>query len=570
MENNQTLPKLQVKHLVYLGIFLLALGLRLFAAGRLAITQPEADILLRLTRDGLASSSRGSLLYQLLTLPLMDLFGSGRLVVRFWLIFAGAVLTLVPLLFEDWIGEKPALILSALFALDPFGSAASLQLNSSLLTLCTLFVSLGLFHRGKYFSGVLVFLIFMLSGRAVLYPLGLGLIFALVLYLQKETNSIKRLFLAIRQSIGENIRTILIVLVGLVLVLFLLQIPLSDSLNDIFAMFTNWGQPYALGSSPQLFPIALVSYVPLGILCLLFPAHSVEGRKLFPYLFLISLLALILVTVNPGHQVLDLVWVSSPLWVIAAINLSTLMDQLKTYLSSMKIKIYTLIVVCLLVSLSLTVAMLIYQIQYGLDLVGNLLSTISLFAMIAMVVLFMAYNDTVPLALTALRCGLILVVLVFQIAFSWRSLGLNGNPAGEILWNGYFEGAQTVEDIIWNANLDRTGSGLDMSVGLINPSNGAVEWEISQKFKVEELESVTTDQRLAVLITDSRDGLNSGSADGYYGQDFNATSYPLWIWQPGKNLSDMDFWFWLIFRQGQMMRETNFVWVNKTLFTNTF
>ena len=295
-----------------------------------------------------------------------------------------------------------------------------------------------------------------------------------------------------------------------------------------------------------------------------------QSRRYFPYLFLISLLALILVTVNPGHQVLDLVWVSSPLWVIAAINLSALVDQLKAYLSSVRIKLYTLIVVCLLVSLSLTVVMLIYQIQYGLDLVGNLLSTISLLAMIAMVVLFMAYNDTVPLALTALRCGLILVVLIFQIAFSWRSLGLNGNPAGEILWDGYFEGAQTVEDIIWNANLERTGSGLDMSVGFINPSNSAVEWEISQKFKVEELESVTTDQRLAVLITDSRDGLNSGSADGYYGQDFNANSYPLWIWQPGKSLSDMDYWFWLIFRQGQMMRETNFVWANKTLFINNY
>ena len=570
MENNQRLQNLQVKHLVYLGIFLLALGLRLFAANRLVITQPEADILFRLTRDGAVSTSRGSLLYQLLTLPLMDLFGSGRLVVRLWLILAGAVLTLVPLLFEDWLGEKQALILSALFALDPFGNAASLQLNSSLLTLCTLLVSLGLFHRRKYFSGVLVFLAFMLSGRAVLYPLGLGLIFALVLYLQKELAPVKDFSLAILQSIRENIRTILIVLAGLVLVLFLLQIPLSDSLNDVFAMFTNWGQPYALGSSPQLFPIALVSYVPLGILSLLFPARSMQSRRYFPYLFLVSLLALILITMNPGHHVLDLVWVSSPLWVITAINLSALVDQLKAYLSSVRIKLYTLIVVCLLVSLSLTVVMLIYQIQYGLDLVGNLLSTISLLAMIAMVVLFMAYNDTVPLALTALRCGLILVVLVFQIAFSWRSLGLNGNPAGEILWDGYFEGAQTVEDIIWNANLDRTGSGLDMSVGFINPSNSAVEWEISQKFKVEELESVTTDQRLAVLITDSRDGLNSGSADGYYGQDFNANSYPLWIWQPGKSLSDMDYWFWLIFRQGQMMRETNFVWANKTLFINNY
>ena len=350
MENNQRLQNLQVKHLVYLGIFLLALGLRLFAARRLVITQPEADILLRLTQDGAVSTGRGSLLYQLLTLPLMELYGSGRLVVRLWLVLAGTGLTLVPLLFEDWLGERPALILSALFALDPFGSAASLQLNSSLLTLCTLLVSFGFFHHRKYFTGILFFLAFMLSGRAILYPLGLGLIFALVLYLQKELASVKEPFLAIRQSIRENIRAILAVLAGLVLVLFLLQIPLSDSLNDIFAMFTNWGQPYALGSNPQLFPIALLSYIPLGILSLLFPARSMQSRRFFPYLFLVSLLALILIAVNPGHQVLDLIWVSSLLWVIAAINFSALMDNLEIYFSSAKIKIYTFIVVCLLVS----------------------------------------------------------------------------------------------------------------------------------------------------------------------------------------------------------------------------
>ena len=61
---------------------------------------------------------------------------------------------------------------------------------------------------------------------------------------------------------------------------------------------------------------------------------------------------------------------------------------------------------------------------------------------------------------------------------------------------------------------------------------------------------MTTDQRLAVLITDSRDGLNSGSADGYYGQDFNANSYPLWIWQPGKSLSDMDLLVLVDFQAG--------------------
>jgi len=172
--------------------------------------------------------------------------------------------------------------------------------------------------------------------------------------------------------------------------------------------------------------------------------------------------------------------------------------------------------------------------------------------------------------LTALRWSLVIIVAVFQLAFTWRALGLNGNPAGEILWGGYFEGAETVDQMVQNTALTRTDTNLDMVVGIVQPTNSAVTWELARHFPVEELTGVTTDQRLAVLITPDRDGLSGGSADGYYGQDFNVNSYPFWIWQPGSSLTDANYWFWLFFRKVEMMRETNFIWVNKSLFENSY
>jgi len=81
---DKTRSPLRVKHLIYLIIFSITLVFRLYAAEKLNITQSEADILLNLTRTSEATSgSSGSLLYQLLTLPLMAIFGSGNLVVRF-------------------------------------------------------------------------------------------------------------------------------------------------------------------------------------------------------------------------------------------------------------------------------------------------------------------------------------------------------------------------------------------------------------------------------------------------------------------------------------------------------
>ncbi|MDK2982224.1 MAG: hypothetical protein PWQ55_2571 [Chloroflexota bacterium] len=568
MDHKDNLAQWQVKHLIYLGIFTLTLGFRAYAAVHLNITQSEADILLNLTQAGAVDGSRGSLLYQMLTLPLMALFGNGNLVVRFWPLLAGALLTLAPLLFEDWLGEVPALVLAGLLALDPFGTAAALQLSSGMLTLATLIIGAGLLHRRKSLAGLLVLLACLLSGRAVLYPLAVGALLVLVLFLQREMESAKVAFQTVKQAVQDHIRVIAMVLVILVALVFVLGIPLSDMLNDVLSMFDNWNQPYALGSSPQLYPIALASYIPLALVCLFFPSRSDTGRRLFPYILLVSLLALILASLNPGHQVPDLVWASSPLWIAVAFNLGALLDHAGDH--PCRVWLYALIIAVLLVSLVLTVVMLIYQMQYGLDLVGNLLAAIALLVMVTMVVLFLAYNDTVPMALTALRWGLLAVVLVGQMAYTSRALGLNGSPSGEILWGGYYEGSDTVVDIIDNSNLESLSSGVDMSVGILQPANSAVEWALARQYPMQELSGVSIDQRLAVLVSGERDALDAGSADGYFGQDFNANSYPLWIWQPGKSLSDMDFWFWLVFRQGQIMRETDYIWVNKILFVNSY
>lgn len=74
------------------------------------------------------------------------------------------------------------------------------------------------------------------------------------------------------------------------------------------------------------------------------------------------------------------------------------------------------------------------------------------------------------------------------------------------------------------------------------------------------------EKQFAVVITEASSGSVESAVDGYYGQDFIANSYPAWTWQPVSSLVDSDFWYWLLMRQGQMIHETNYIWVNNNQF----
>ena len=171
-----------------------------------------------------------------------------------------------------------------------------------------------------------------------------------------------------------------------------------------------------------------------------------------------------------------------------------------------------------------------------------------------------------PLAFKALKISLLVIILFLQLSFSWRSVGLNGNPAGEIFWNGYFEGGELVRETIDNADLEVLIDGVDSQVAFLDNENAAVKWAVGVEYPYTDHLYGLVDTRYAVIISASNQAVPDESEDGYYGQDFVSSRYPLWTWQPFKSLLSSDFWVWLFFRQGQMLNEYNYIWVNKTLF----
>ncbi len=141
---------LKLKHLLVGLTFGAVLTIRLVAANLLEITKPESQILFEITRNPGNLIGQASILYQILTVPLIRFFGSGNLVVRFWPVLATSVLILLPIFLEDIFGSRPAVLLAFLLALDPFLNANAIQINGSALTICCLALLIVFLQRRKF------------------------------------------------------------------------------------------------------------------------------------------------------------------------------------------------------------------------------------------------------------------------------------------------------------------------------------------------------------------------------------------------------------------------------------
>jgi hypothetical protein len=346
----------------------------------------------------------------------MRFLGNGSLIVRFWPVLAGSILVLLPLLFEDVLGTRPAVLLSVLLALDPFINANSIQINGSALTLCALALSVAFLRKQKMLPGVLAFLSFMLSGEAIFYGLLLALFITLVAAIEKKPNLLAQTWGKVWDYCRNHLPAIAVVIFVLVGTTFLLSVRFSDFVGNFLFFFQKWGQPCAIGNAPQLYPVALLSYLPFGVtLLLITPGREKEA---FPSFLagIWMLVLLVCIALNPGHQILDLVWISLPIAIMGAQRVDGVISQIEENPS--RIRIYTLIFSALMISLFIIAVMVIYQYNWDLSVVSRLLSLISMLIMITISFIFLAYSESVSLAATTVRASLLIILFVIQAGFS--------------------------------------------------------------------------------------------------------------------------------------------------------
>jgi len=555
---------LSLKHAIYGLIAISCLIIRGYAAHQLPITKAEASILLQSLYANGNADNNFTVWNQILSMPIMDFFGTGNLAVRFWVLLASCTIPLLPLFFEEEIGERAALIWAFFLALDPFQIANSLQIHGNTFAILLFLLCTGFFLRGKYLFALLCLLALTISGTggwaAIIFMLAMIGFSAL----RKENKLFSEAILHVESQFKKNLHKWPFFIFLAAIIIFFMRVRVSASIDGFLAIVSGWNKPFAVNAKPTLFPIALAAYLPLGVICAILLPKEEKRNKVRVYLHFWITLSLLLISIYPGHKLIDLGWTSLAVWLFGAINLDYFLGRIKTL--PRKNLVYGSVLLCILISISLTASGLLYQIHHGMNPLSQLLAFAVITIIFCLILLLLAFNESFPKALLLAQLALLAMGTFMQFSSSWRTSGISTDPSQEILWEGYFQDVDLVNNIIQNADLAKIDGIPDKFVAFVEYDNAAIIWAIQHAYPTVNSPHYLPDSEPAVIIAKDDAPLDLLNMGSYYGQRFVSDSYPLWIWEPLKSIANSDFWYWLWFRMGQKVKENSIIWVNHEIF----
>ena len=557
---NQSKTEINLFHLFIPGIFILAFVIRLYGLSNINFSNSEAEVLLSIT--GIKPSSSNSLLYDLILKVMLSFGIKGILGFRLINAFIGSLIVLLPILFFQEIGKKPAILASLFFAFDPFGIVNSIIFSGSTLTI--FFIGLlveSIVHKRNYLIQLIIILL-VGHGRGLGFFLLISFLFLMVLFFI-DRDTLKRFQSIVRENTSTNKNFLVAGLfIFIVTILsFVTKTPISNLASDIVNFVLAWSKNYQIGNFPIVYPFAIFAYIPFAIiasLIFLIKKPKVEMKK-FKLVFLWTALAFLIITFSPGHLIIDLLWVSLPLWLITALLVSNYMpEQFYTLKDNLP---FIGILLAISVNIVLNIVALVYQSVWGMDISNTLLATLLICVFIIVLVLYQAYTASTTKAFSALFLVVLFFFGLLQLSISARTVGTNHKPENEILWNGYYEDQDIVKEIIKITKASIFGTSGILNIFIDGQMNNPIVWALNkEKLFFQKSDTLLTNSEVIVSVNKTI----SLNGEAYQGQEFISNSYPIWTWDPVHSLVSTDFWDWFIFRNNQQYKEYNSIWINKT------
>lgn len=311
-------PPLKTEQVLYFGILLLALALRL---GRLN-TSPLNEFEAQAALPAYQLANGGSVdlgdqpAYVLLTGFTFFLIKSSDFLARFWPAIFGSLFVVLPFFWRDLLGRRAALLLSLALALDPGFVAVSRLASGRMLAVAAFFIAVTAWRYKRSAAAGVVFGIALLSAPTI-YIGVLGGLIVWALFFSKSLH-IER----------ARLRPALIAAAATLLfgATFFFGTPqgLAGFGNVLAGFLAGWVAPStSLLSKGLELSFALVTYGLPALTFGLIAAGKAWSRRepAGQILSLWALANLIILLVYPGRQVADLLWVLLPLWALAAMEI---------------------------------------------------------------------------------------------------------------------------------------------------------------------------------------------------------------------------------------------------------
>ncbi|HUF38057.1 MAG TPA: hypothetical protein VMN57_06010 [Anaerolineales bacterium] len=317
------LSRFKISHFLIVLILVLGVFVRLNGLGEAPLSDTEARVALQaraLAGGGAYGGSGTHAGAVALTGLVFFIFGDTDFLARLVPALAGVLLVAAPWVLRGRIGEGPALVAAAGLAIDPLLVGVSRLADGPMLAAGPLFLAISLRiantgeggANGRILTGVL-------AGLAILAGPGawLGLLILLLVWIAGRFAGIRTETGVDRAAFGREAAAFGIT-AAIVGTLFM-QAPegVGALAGGLGAFLQGWISPQAVPAVRLL--IGLAGYH--GLVILLAGAYSWRMRASAPpairVLWLLAVAALTLVVLYPGRQVADLVWVVTPLWLLA-------------------------------------------------------------------------------------------------------------------------------------------------------------------------------------------------------------------------------------------------------------
>ena len=554
-------PEFNLFHLAIFGIFMVSLAIRIYGSLSVNITNPEAEILLSVSK--IKTYGSATFFYSLMIRIVQFLGFNGDLGLRIINVVMGSLITILPAMFYREIGKHTAIISSLLLSFDPFGIANSVAFSGNIMTVFFLGLLIEAILHNRDHLIYLIILLLIGHGRGLGYFILITLIlFAFLFFINRNI-----IFINVRlmkEKIFKNKKN-MVAGSGIILILVLAiiyRVPFSNIATDISDFISGWGNNYQTGNFPIVYPFAIFSYIPLALVFASFFLLS-STNKIYRFNGLSALwlaFSVAIIAFYPRHLILDLVWVSIPLTIFASISIEKILfadvNLIKDDWPFLVIFFSTGI------NLVLNIISFVYRSIWGLDVTNALLTILVIIIFAVILLLFRAYTSSIQKAMSALLLMVLVFSVFWQISITARTIVMNKTPEKEILWNGYFEGKDIVAEIVSSSKNSLKGTKGKINVLIDGQLRPAEIWALNEENLLFQKSNLISN-RPEVILSDTREtGIND---DNFQGQEYISDSYPLWTWDPVRSFISTDYWNWFFFRNSLQYREYNYIWTNITM-----
>lgn len=557
--------KLKVKNfefIITLVIFLIAMLIRFTRLGLIPYSSGEMDLswqALQIAR-GEPIELGSQIAYLGLTSLIFFLTRANEFMARFWPALLGSLFVLVPLLWKEKLGRKVALPLALLFAIDPLQIASSRIIGSPLIGLAGLVAGLSFLGNKKPTLAGIALGLGLLGGAS--FWIGLVPMF-ISYFLNKKYGQGGML-----NDKGKGINSerslpsfpwgsIIPWFLGTILVVGSCFFMEPSALGSTFGGLVNLFQRFSIPSGVKIWQIllALLTYGFVPVVVGIWAGIKAVLQKDHLGIFLLtwSILSLLIIVIQPGRQVLDLLWVILPLWVLA---IRFVLSNFELPFNGLGVRFAVMLFAIVILGFVLVNIRSISITNLGkVGMVNHLIAIAAGIILLIISILLVGFGWKFEYALSGLFFGLVIFTIISTLALSLPGImGRSGNKADLWQTDAISSNGEILIDIITEVSNGIVGEPFEVDVAVIGSGVQVHPWTL-RDFRNTDYYNYLPVNSLPGFILTNQD-LSSQVSSTYRGNEFLILKRPSWGSFRVKEMVS-----WMINRNITYEQQNIFLWV---------